>query len=68
MKKILTPKKSNFIGKCTLCGCVFLYEITDIFFTPFGFMPTVKCPECGHEVNHPDQTTEYSEADMEKPE
>ena len=67
MKKILTPKKSNFIGKCTLCGCIFLYEIDDIIFS-FAFMPTVKCPECGRMVTHPDQTPEYSEADMEKPE
>lgn len=67
MKKILTPKKSNFIGKCTICGCIFLYEIEDINFS-FVFMPTVKCPECGRMMNHPVQIPEYSEADMEKPE
>ena len=66
MKKIRTPKKSNFIGKCTLCGCIFLYEIEDIFFSLV--MPTVKCPECGRMVNHPDQTQEYSETDTEKAE
>ena len=66
MKKILTPKKSNFIGKCTLCGCIFLYEFEDIIFSLV--ILTVKCPECGGIMNHPNQTQEYSEADMEKAE
>lgn len=46
MIKIIKPGKKEFTVTCDKCGCVFSYELSDIYISG------VTCPECGKYVTH----------------
>lgn len=46
MIKIVKPGKKEFTVTCPRCGCIFSYELSDIYILG------VTCPECGGHVTH----------------
>ncbi len=46
MIKIVKPGKKEFTVTCPKCGCIFSYELSDIYILG------VTCPECGGHVTH----------------
>lgn len=48
MKVILKRPYTLFRTTCYHCGCVFTYDMSDVF----SLGDTVTCPCCGHFVRH----------------
>lgn len=52
--KVLQHGKTEFTGTCNRCGCIFEYTFDDLRSNyPLKY---VKCPDCGNEVYHKDQS------------
>lgn len=53
MKKIITPGRCVFGGRCYKCDCTFTYEKSDIFVDfSVGGGESVTCPTCDAVLRH----------------
>lgn len=59
MPKVIKPGKKEFIGICSRCGCEFSYTIEEL--NAQYSIRYVRCPECGDEYYHPDQSNNFNE-------
>ena len=60
MPKVIKSGKKEFIGNCSLCGCEFSYTLEELH-TKYTPCKSIRCPECGAEYYHPDQSNSSNE-------
>lgn len=51
MIKVIKEGKKEFHGFCSICGCQFIYELTDLRLSASNDF--VECPTCGKKYYHP---------------
>lgn len=65
LTKVIKPGKKEFIGNCSRCGCEFSYTLEELKAQyPLKFL---RCPECGDEYHHPDQSNNSDETPVDYP-